>query len=118
MGTSMKIVSIALLGSVLAACGGGSNAPSGFSSPDAAAPPGEDASADAAPPLVQSDASLGGGITPPPTLPSEVYGNSADTLYKLDPDTKAVEVVGKFVGCTSVIDIALDKDSRLFGTTS
>jgi hypothetical protein len=48
---------------------------------------------------------------------AEVFGESTDTLYRLDPNTKAVTVVGKFSGCTGVIDIALDKDSNMFGTT-
>lgn len=46
-----------------------------------------------------------------------VYGHSPTTLYRLDPDTKQVTVVGAFQGCTNVIDIALDKDSNLFATT-
>jgi hypothetical protein len=50
--------------------------------------------------------------------PAEVYGHSPTTLYKLDPNTKNVTVVGDFDGCTSVIDIALDAQSRLFGTTT
>jgi hypothetical protein len=48
---------------------------------------------------------------------AEVYGHSPDDLYKLDPVTKEVIVVGPFQGCSSVIDIALDKDSNLYGTT-
>lgn len=52
-----------------------------------------------------------------PNFESEVFGQSSDMLYKLDPKTKNVSVVGKFSGCSSVIDIALDKDSNLFGTT-
>lgn len=55
----------------------------------------------------------GGG----PELIAEVYGNSPDVLYKLDPDTKQVTTIGPFQGCDSVIDIALDKDSNLYGTT-
>jgi hypothetical protein len=51
------------------------------------------------------------------TGPAEVYGHSPTTLYKLDPNTKNVTVVGDFDGCTSIIDIALDAQSRLFGTT-
>jgi len=48
----------------------------------------------------------------------EIYAHSVDTLYRLDPVTKKVDVVGRFTGCTSdVIDIALDADSNLFGTT-
>lgn len=48
---------------------------------------------------------------------AEVYGHSPNELYKLDPNTKEVTVVGSFKGCSSVIDIALDKDSNLYGTT-
>lgn len=47
---------------------------------------------------------------------AEVFGHSADTLYRLDPSTKAVELVGTFAGCgASIIDIALDGDSRMYG---
>ena len=50
---------------------------------------------------------------------AEVFGHSLDTLYKLDPITKAVSVVAPFTGCgaSGVIDIALDKDSNLIATT-
>jgi len=48
---------------------------------------------------------------------AEVFGHSANELYRLDPDTKAVTLVGPFNGCSSVIDIALDKDSNIIGTT-
>ena len=48
---------------------------------------------------------------------AEVYGNSPDVLYKLDPLTNVVTEVGKFSGCSSVIDIAINKDFELFGTT-
>jgi hypothetical protein len=49
--------------------------------------------------------------------PAEVFGQSAGTLYKVDPNTKAVTTVGNFQGCDTVIDIALDKDGNMFGTT-
>jgi hypothetical protein len=50
--------------------------------------------------------------------PNEVWGHSADTLYSVDPVTKAVKVVGAFSGCTGdVMDIALDGESKLFATT-
>ncbi len=49
---------------------------------------------------------------------SEVFGHSATTLYKLNPDTKDVGLVGNFVGCQGVQDIALDKSSNLFATTT
>lgn len=59
----------------------------------------------------------GGG----PMAPAEVFGHSADTLYKLDPTTKVVTIVGGFPGCNAslaaVIDIALDKDGQMYATT-
>lgn len=48
--------------------------------------------------------------------PAEVYAHSSDTLYKLDPDTKAVTVVGPFKGCSGVVDIALDEKSNLYAS--
>lgn len=47
---------------------------------------------------------------------AEVFGHSGDTLYRLDPETKEVTIVGQFDGCTaSIIDIALDEDSNMYG---
>jgi hypothetical protein len=52
-----------------------------------------------------------------------VYGNTPDTLYKLDPVTNAITLVGPFQGCSGdagaaqVIDIALDKDGQMYGTS-
>lgn len=48
---------------------------------------------------------------------AEIFGHSADTLYKLDPLTKAVTEVGTFSGCASIIDIALDGNSNLYATS-
>jgi hypothetical protein len=45
-----------------------------------------------------------------------VYAHSASTLYKLDPDTKAVTVIGPFSGCSGVVDIALDAKSNLYAS--
>lgn len=54
-----------------------------------------------------------------PTGPAQVFGHSSDTLYKVDPTTKSVTIVGKMNGCgNSVIDIALDKDSKMVASTS
>jgi hypothetical protein len=47
----------------------------------------------------------------------EVFVESPDTLYRLDPDTKAVSVVGPFSGCSQVTDIALDEASNMYATT-
>ena len=50
--------------------------------------------------------------------PAVVYGQSDTTLYAVDPDTKAVTAIADFSGCDSaVIDIALDKSSKMYGTT-
>jgi hypothetical protein len=57
----------------------------------------------------------GGGV---PVGETEVFGHSAATLFRLDPVTKQVSVVGDFFGCNdSVIDIALDKNGSMVGTT-
>src|SRR6185369_15959706 len=49
---------------------------------------------------------------------TEVWSHSDDTLFKLDPVTKQVTVVGRFTGCSSVLDIALDANSNMFATTA
>src|SRR5262249_43441301 len=54
-------------------------------------------------------------IAPPPV--PEVFGHSPDTLYRLDPETKAATVVGSFEGCSDVTDLAIDDQSNLFVTT-
>jgi hypothetical protein len=82
---------------------------------DAGAPIGEGDGGFVVGPTPASDASVN-----PPRVVSEVFGHSASTLYRLDPQTKAVTAVGSFAGCNlgaGVIDIALDKDSVLYGTT-
>jgi len=56
----------------------------------------------------------GGGVA----TVDEVYGHSPSVLYRLDPQTKQVTVIGSFSGCDSdVIDIALDADSDMYATT-
>jgi hypothetical protein len=50
--------------------------------------------------------------------PAEVFGETADTLYKLDPVTNAITTVGAFQGCNdSVIDIAINKSGQMYATT-
>ena len=47
---------------------------------------------------------------------AEVFGHSGNILYRLDPNTKEITEVGPFSGCTaSIIDIALNADSQMFG---
>jgi len=64
--------------------------------------------------FMNSSASSGSGMQT-----AEVFAHSSNTLYKLDPVTKAVATVAAFSGCgtSGVIDIALDKDSNLIATT-
>ncbi len=54
-----------------------------------------------------------------PELPEvhEVFGHSAKTLYKLEPKTNAVTIVGDFKGCKDVTDIALDEKSTLYAVS-
>jgi hypothetical protein len=62
--------------------------------------------------------SVGGGTGGELTEVSEVYGHGPDVLYRLDPVTKDVTVVGSFDLCFGVIDIAIDKQNNIYGTTS
>jgi len=63
--------------------------------------------------FVEGGGGNGGGISGTP----EVFGHSSTQLYKLNPETKAVGVVGTLQDCEEVVDLALDKDSNLFATT-
>jgi hypothetical protein len=61
---------------------------------------------------------FGGQAGGTPVGVTEVFGHSADTLYKLDPISKEVTVVGAFTGINgdAMIDIALDKNGEMIGT--
>lgn len=60
--------------------------------------------------------STGGGGGGVPTV-AEVFGHSATVLYKLNPITHVVTEVGPFAGCSSVIDLAIDKNNHIYATT-
>jgi hypothetical protein len=66
---------------------------------------------------------VGDGSTPVPDSGSSapvavVYAHSDGTLYRLDPNSDQVAVVGPFSGgCSGVIDIALDANSDAYVTT-
>jgi hypothetical protein len=60
---------------------------------------------------------LGEQQPPKPPKIAELFGHSAGTLYRLDPVTKGVTVVGDFEGCGPVIDIALDESSTLIAAS-
>jgi hypothetical protein len=106
---------VALTALALAACGGSSK---GFGESGEPAPAGTSPQPGPAP--GGSGGGGGGdlGKVGDKKAPAEVYGHSPDVLYKLDPETKAVTVIGPFQGCNQVIDIAIDENSNLYGTTS
>jgi hypothetical protein len=49
--------------------------------------------------------------------PPEVYAHSAQTLYRVDAETKQVTTVGSTKCGDSVIDIAINKEGNIYGTT-
>lgn len=52
-----------------------------------------------------------------PTGPAEVFAHSADTLYKLDPDSNEVTRVGAFTGTSgeAIVDLALNEAGEMYG---
>ena len=91
---------------VLAACGG----------PGARSGSGADAAGGS-----QKDAP-GGGNGDASALQTYVYAHSATTLYRVDPDTLAIAMVGDFgwpsnVGSDQMTDIAIDKTGRMVGVS-
>ena len=59
----------------------------------------------------------GGAETAAPEV-NEVYGHSADTLFKLDPKTNVVTTVGTFSDNDgAIVDIALDAKSTLYAVS-
>lgn len=107
-GIRLGLLSVSML---LAACGASSGR-QGFEDP-----PPPDGTTPAEPPRGDFGTTPPGPANPGPEI-HEVFGHSATTLYRLDPDTKAVTVVGDFKGCSAVTDIALDESSQLFATTN
>lgn len=78
----------------------------------------EGGEADSGPGDTASDASTQNtSDSGPGSLNAEVYAHSSDTLYRLNPNTLEVAEVATFSGCSDVIDIALDRNSNLYGTT-
>ncbi len=56
----------------------------------------------------------------PPVQSAAVYAHSAGTLYRVDPDTLAVTMVGDFGwpnGSDQMTDIAIDKDGNMVGVS-
>lgn len=98
---------------LVAACGGSSSR-DGFDEPDKGT--GDQPPAPAPAPSGDFDHK-----NPPPSGQpaeiAEVFGHSDDTLYRLDPETKNVSVVGQFSGCAKVIDIALTEGSKIYATS-
>jgi hypothetical protein len=91
---------------LLAACATTPN-DGGFSSDDGGTPilPGD------------NDGGFGGKDDAKAPVAEEVFGQSATTLYRLNPTTKAVTRVGDFSGCgPSITDIAVNESGAMFGT--
>ncbi|MGD0526928.1 MAG: hypothetical protein ABSE49_17410, partial [Polyangiaceae bacterium] len=110
---------------ILFACGGGSNKEIGFAGTDAAGgssdgPAGGGGDGFGA--LTDGGTTTfsdGGSVAQEAGTPvALIYAHSADTLYRLDANSKQVAVVGPFTGgCSSVIDIAIDSNSNAYVTT-
>jgi hypothetical protein len=65
-----------------------------------------------------TDSGFGSSDTGQQGPPEEVFGHSGNTLFKLDPKTKAVQTVGTFAGCDdSIIDIAMNERAEIYGVT-
>lgn len=54
----------------------------------------------------------------PPYLEEVVYVHTSSQLYRLDPDSLALDLIGTFSGCSSVVDIAVDRDNQIFASSS
>ncbi len=52
----------------------------------------------------------------PPELEAVVYAHSSSVLYRLDPETLALDEIGVFAGCGSVVDIAVDRDNHVYAS--
>lgn len=95
--------------------GSSSGEPAGTSSSSAADGTGSTTEDDPVTKLDVASDESGGTVTEI----AEAFGHSGRTLYRLDPETNDVEVVGDFTGLDgnfSIIDIALDADSNMYGT--
>ena len=72
-----------------------------------------------APPIVLDSGFVVDGSTPTKEV-AEIYAHSATKLFRIDPDTYNVTEIGVFSNCGTndqMVDIALDENSQMFGTT-
>jgi hypothetical protein len=94
------------------------------SSRDEYAAPAAPGGSSAEPPLPEAPpgAFEGPSVSPPPdtNVPEvhEVFGHSKSTLFRLEPKTKAVSIVGNFKDCEPVTDIALNESSDLYAVSN
>lgn len=112
---TVGVLSAFVLASIGVACAGGAER-AGFSEDsaqtepsEAGTPKGEDKGG-----FGQKDETGDGG--PDPEV-NEVYAQTDKTLYKLEPATKAVTVVGKFKDCEPIVDMALNEHSTLYAVS-
>jgi hypothetical protein len=114
--------------SPLAACGssaskGGFAAGDGGSSSSSGGPVGDSGTSssggDGPGSLTGDGGTSGPGDADAGSSPGFVYAHSSGTLYRLDPASKQIAVVGPMSGgCTQVIDLAIDSTSNAYVTTS
>lgn len=111
-------------GAILIACGSGSKGQDGFAAEDdggAGSDAGGGGTGDGFGSFTDGTPTFpdGGSTTQEAAAPvALIYAHSADTLYRLDANSKQVAVVAPFSGgCSSVIDIAIDSNSNAYVTT-
>ncbi len=64
---------------------------------------------------MQSDAPTNPPIDGTEQVTTYVYAHTSSALYRVDPDTLAVMLVGNFSGGDSITDIAIDKSGLMIG---
>lgn len=118
---ALGLASIALLFVVAGACSASSSSGEGENAKPDTGTVATDTGTTESGPSSEGGIDIDGAVPevgPEPEPAAAVYAHSPDTLYKLDPDTKAVTTIGTFSGCgfSGVVDIALDAKSNLYAS--
>jgi hypothetical protein len=90
-----------------------------FTTSDAGPPSTDESYADAAPTFLEDASPAPSRASGSTVLPAVIYAHSPTQLYRLNPTTDAVSLVGTFSGACAldeIIDIALDKSSNAYVT--
>lgn len=117
----MRVLVLLVASAAIAGCGSSTSSGGTFGGEPDASAAGGDAGADSGSGNVGiGDASFqhDGSSSDAGAPVGEVWAHSAGTLYKLEPFSKTTTRIGDFSGCAGqMIDIALDKDGQMYGTT-